>query len=227
MPPIPKRQTAYKLWISDIVNSKINKAQSELEFDNFLIRNKKVSRVNLIATITQKYQSEDKNYVALTIDDGSGMIRIKSWREDTQLIEDFNIGDSIIVIGKLRTYNEENYLTPEIVRLIKNLKWQTLRKLELTKEYGTSPPTMPKPQQDTHEIKQDIVEETIEDFPTHNSRQLIFDIITKYNSENGVDLSKVIEESKLTESEADSIIQELLKEGEIFQPSQGKVKIIE
>jgi DNA replicative helicase MCM subunit Mcm2 (Cdc46/Mcm family) len=43
----------------------------------------------------------------------------------------------------------------------------------------------------------------------------------------GADIIEVVEETKLDEEEANSLIQELLKEGEIFEIKSGKLKIIE
>lgn len=221
MTTIPKRQTAYKFWIADIVNSQLIKAQVETEFDHFLIHNKKTTRVNIIATIIQKYENNEKTYLALTLDDSSGTMRVKTWREDINLASDFNIGDTILIVGRLRSYNDENYITPEFIKLIENANWQTLRKLELKKIYG-EPKSEPRQDQEPPAV----VEEEVVD-ESENNRKIIFNLIEKYNSEKGADLSLIISESKISEEEADLVIQELLKEGEIFQPSNGRVKIIE
>src|SRR3989344_7571098 len=90
---IRQRATAYKLRIGDLLRGK---PIIENERFNFLeLDNKQVIRVNVVANVVDKYQIEGTNnpneqdeairkkkYLALTIDDASGQIRIKSFGED-------------------------------------------------------------------------------------------------------------------------------------------------
>ena len=126
-----KRQIAYKLKIGDILRGKTimdNERFGFLELDS-----KKVVRVNIVANIVEKYNSSEKQYVSLTIDDASGQIRIKIFGDDVAKFQNINQGDIVMIIGLLRWYNNELYLTPEIMK-IQDPRYLLVRKLEFEKE---------------------------------------------------------------------------------------------
>ena len=75
------RNTAYKLWISDINNSNYVKSLGEFEPNYIEFNNKRVSRVNIIAVVISKYETE--NYSSITLDDRSSQISAKSWKRRT------------------------------------------------------------------------------------------------------------------------------------------------
>ncbi|MBI2628735.1 OB-fold nucleic acid binding domain-containing protein [Candidatus Pacearchaeota archaeon] len=126
-----KRQIAYKLRVGDILSGKPimdNERFGFLELDN-----KRVVRVNIVANVVEKYNSSEKQYVSLTIDDASGQIRIKIFGDDVAKFQNINQGDTIMVVGLLRWYNNELYLTPEIMK-IQDPRYLLVRKLEFEKE---------------------------------------------------------------------------------------------
>lgn len=231
----PKRQTAYKVWISDLINHEFIKQQGEWDPNYVQLGNKRISRVNVIATVIDKTKTDDNSYTSLIIDDGSESISVKAWRDDINLIDNIEIGSAILLIGRVREYNNQIYLTPEIVRPITNLNWVELRKKELMKEYGT--PTKfekvaddnIKPSNQEEFISESLIteEDVIEESNTESDRQKLLSKIDKMNSDNGINTEDIISDSGLDENKARSIIQELLKEGEIFEIAPGKVKIIE
>ena len=73
------RQTAYKVWISDLINKQVQKEEGEWSPSYIIVDNKRVSRVNIIANVVMKYKAEDGGYSTLTIDDSSSDIQIKAW----------------------------------------------------------------------------------------------------------------------------------------------------
>ena len=191
-----KRNIAYKLRIGDILRGNPiieNERFSFLELDG-----KRVVRINLIGSIVDKYESEEKNYVFLTIDDGSGQIKIKAFGEDSEKLKNVNHGQTVIVIGPLRYFNNEVYIFPEIVKE-QDPRYLLMRKLEVEKQ---------KPQtQNQESIKNKIIEQ-----------------IKKYESEGGIETEKLIvnlnEPSKIVNQE----IQKLLEEGAVFEPRPGIVR---
>ena len=74
------RQTAFKVWVNDLSSGQYIEDNSEFGSNYILIKDNKVSRVNILARVVQKYVSDDKNYVSIMLDDGFGTIRVKSWR---------------------------------------------------------------------------------------------------------------------------------------------------
>ena len=227
------RQTAYKVWISDLLNKQIQKEEGEWSPSYILIDNKRVSRINLVATVVMKYMAEDKSYATLTIDDSSADIQIKAWREDVVTLENVDIGDTVLFIGRVREYNSQLYLTPEIIKPLEKSEWLDLRKKELEILYGgraiSTPEVKPAIKEEPKQEETiSIQEETVSsEKTTENERQKILNTIESLDKNEGADTVEVIEASKISEDEANSIIQELLKEGEIFEIKAGKLKIIE
>ncbi|MEK6891058.1 MAG: OB-fold nucleic acid binding domain-containing protein [Nanoarchaeota archaeon] len=126
-----KRQVAYKLKIGEIFLGK-----PIIDNDRFMgmeIENKQVSRVNIVANIVEKYSSAEKKYVSLTIDDASGQIRIKIFGDDVDKFIDLTQGDTVLVIGLLRQYNDEMYINPEIIKK-QDSRYLLVRKLEFEKQ---------------------------------------------------------------------------------------------
>ncbi len=205
-----KRQTAYKFWIKKILGVKWElDEEGILRFD---IGGLKVSRVNLIGNVINKY--EGNNYSYLTIDDGSGQIRLKVWGDDIKLLNKPRIGDTVLVVGKISQSQGEIFIRPEIVRVIDKL-WLKVRKRELEKAFG---------ELEKIEEAESVEEEVVEDQKII-AKGKILNIIEKEASEDGIDMIEVIKKSGIREDEAEEIINELLKEGEIFETRPGRLQI--
>ncbi|HKL23596.1 MAG TPA: OB-fold nucleic acid binding domain-containing protein, partial [Candidatus Nanoarchaeia archaeon] len=108
-----KRNIAYKYRIGDILLAK-----PIFDNDKFIyleLGEKKISRVNVIGNIVDKYDSEgEKQYSFFTLDDGSGQIKLKVFGEDTQKFKGITQGQTVAVIGTIRNWNNETYIQPEI-----------------------------------------------------------------------------------------------------------------
>ena len=129
------RQVAYKVWISDILKNDFNTGSGEWDPNYVVIGKNNVSRVNIIANIITNYTNEEGDYVSITIDDGSGSIQIKAWKEDVKSLKELSVGDTLLIIGRVKEYNTEKYLTAEIVKKLTNPEWLVYRKKELGKGY--------------------------------------------------------------------------------------------
>jgi DNA polymerase III alpha subunit len=204
MPPQQdfKRNVAYKLRIGDLL---VGKPVIEGEKFIFLeLGDRRIVRVNLIGNVIEKYTSaNEKRYSFVTIDDGSGQIKLKSFGDDVDRLENLNQGQTVVVIGVLRSFNNEVYISPEIVRL-QDPKYLLIRKIELE---NLVPKVVVSPS-DKGAIRDNIL----------NS-------IKNSEEEGGVYVDKIIMEHR--ETSADIInqeIQKLLEEGIIFEPRPGKVR---
>ena len=106
-----KRNVAYKHRIGDL-------SQGKPEYENerfaFLdLNGKKIVRVNLVGNVIDKYDSEreeGKKYSTITIDDGSGQIKLKAFGDDTAKLIPLSQGQTILVIGMVRHWNDEIYI---------------------------------------------------------------------------------------------------------------------
>ena len=213
-----QRLTACKVRISHLINSEFTKPLGEWEPPYIQIKDKKISRINIIATVISKYISEDMQYVSLVLDDGSESIQTKSWKEDVELCKSIEVGDLILTISKIRNYNGQNYLSPEIIKKLDDLMWLELRKKELNKLYG--------PITEIKSIPKITPSYQSEEKYSQKDREKILNLVEKLNSDNGADINEVILESKMNENSANKLIQELLKDGEIFEIRPGGLKII-
>lgn len=198
-----RRQIAYKIKIKDILEGSYH--QQEGWNPNYLLtqNQKKISRVNLIAVIVSQNQDQTYNYV---LDDGSGQITLRMFELPKKNIQ---VGDTILTISKIREYNNQRYLFPEIIKKITNPKWIEVRKLELTKQ--SPPATSAAPKKESPESPE---------APYEN----VLNLIKKIDQGDGADVDQIISLSTLPDCE--QLIEELLKEGDIFEISPGRVKIL-
>ncbi len=214
MADIRKRQTAHKVWIKDILANKYIK-QEGWDPNYVEISGKQVSRVNILATAVSKFMSEDDNYGALTLDDGTETIRAKAFGPDVAKIRDVEIGQLLRLIGKLREYDNEIYLAPEAVRAEDDPNWILVRKLELSKPAEG-------------EVKKaaeggGIAGSDEEELP---SKKLV-ELIKSEDKGEGADMAGIIEKSGMDETDAKNLIAGLLKSGDLFEPKKGKLKLLE
>ena len=131
-----KRQVAYKLKIGDIFKGK--KILDGERFSFLELGDRKIVRVNIVANVVERFASGEKQYVSLTIDDASGQIRIKVFGEDVARFQEITQGDTIVLIGLLRNYNDEVYITPEIMKK-QDPRYLLVRKLEFEKQQVKAP----------------------------------------------------------------------------------------
>ena len=221
----PVRQVAHKVWISDIITNEFIKEKGEWEPNYLLVHDKKISRVNIIANVITNYKNEEGDYVSVTIDDGSNSIQVKAWKEDVSILTGLEVGETILMIARVREYNNEKYLTPEIIKKLDKPEWLVYRKKELTKEYG-SLVKKTEPVKEESKIGSPVEEEVVDSSGEEGTRQKILNIIENLATEEGADKLDIINKSQLDEQTADGIIQGLLMEGEIFEIKPGKIKIL-
>ena len=197
-----QRATAYKLRIGDILAGKII---SEQERFNYLeLGSKQVIRVNIMANIIDKYEGTgEKKYLSFTLDDASGQLRIKMFGDETLKFSGIQQGNTVMVIGKLRFFNNELYILPEIIKP-KDPRYLLVRKLELEKE---------KPKQVSREESRAVKDQ-------------IIDMIKKAEPEGGIDTDKLVMELKASPDIINQEIQKLLEEGLAYEPRPGKIRYL-
>ena len=202
-----KRNIAYKYRIGDIL---VGKPIFDAERFSFIeLGDKKIVRINIIGNIVDRYDvTGERKYSFLTVDDGSGQIKLKSFGDDAAKLEGLNQGLTVIIIGTLRNFNDETYISPEIVKEM-DPKYLLVRKLELEKNRSQNlSSSTPAQKQEIVAIKDKILEK-----------------IKTAEPDGGAEVDKIIME--LRESSPEMINQEikkLLEEGIIFEPRPGKLR---
>ncbi len=195
-----KRYTAYKLRIGSLLSAK-----PLLEADRLKaldLGDRQVARVNIIANVVDKFiQEGEKKFGSLTLDDASGQIKVKTFGDDVDLFAPFNQGDTVVVIGLVRSWNNEIYLTPDIIKK-KEPSYLLLRKLEVEADM---PKNLEKPQLSAMKDK-------------------ILDMIKAAEKDGGVEIEKIILELKEHPDPINQEIKRLLEEGIAYEPRPGKLR---
>ncbi len=218
MAEIKKRETAYKVRIGDLLRSHPVFDSSPAAAGMSAPRNprllhveigaQRIVRVNIIASVVDKYESTgETRFATATLDDGSGQIKVRVFGEDLAKLSDIMQGDTLVVIGLLRSFNQELYIVPEILRK-EDPKYLLVRKLELEKN-------IPKPL--THEQKKEI----------RALRDEIIDLVKSAEQYEGVEKEDII--LRFKEIKPDLIGQEiirLLEEGVIYEPRPGRIRYL-
>lgn len=200
------RQVAYKVRISDLLNNKYEVQEGEWQPNYIAIGGKKVSRVNIIANVIDKQDTERLS--SASIDDGSGNISARCFNENTKILRDIVVGDTILILGKPRMNNNEVFIVAEIVKKLDNPLWLQARKKELEKE--------------GREIRE--IKKNDED---NASTGKIINLIRNLDKGEGASQTEVIENCGLSLEESEKIIKKLISEGEIYQPKINRLKTIE
>ena len=211
MPEIEKsfqRQVAYKVRISDLLNGTITK--DEFSAGHIAMNGVNVSRANVIATVV--YKSEESGYGGAVIDDGTGKIPLRSF-ENKEIFSRVGVSDVVLVIGKVRQFNDEKYIIPEVLKKLDDSGWFDVRKIELGK---FAPLAQPKILSATDSSS----EENIFSFNDE-----IYSLIKALDTGEGVLVDEVLKNSK--NPRAEMIITKLLENGDIFEIKPGKLKVLE
>jgi len=238
-----KRQVARKVRIKDLVDGTYIKAEGEWT-PNFIQTGdgRTFSRVNLMSVVVSE-PVPDLNFNTFVIDDGTGRLPVRLFGEQSPAV-DVKLGEIILLIGRPREFNQQIYIVPEIIKKIENSKWIDYRKLELELEeqrIAAKAPEKPKTEPimqatppPVDEAKEDESQapavETIADKAEADEKPLntidkIIGIIKQLDKGDGAETEDVISVSKV--DNAESIVDNLLKEGEIFEVRSGKIKVLE
>lgn len=203
----PKRQVAYKVRISDILNADFKRDVFSAGYVK--MNDSNVFRVNIIATVVHK-SDLTSSYATTMLDDGNGRILLRSF-ENSAIFSKADVGDVVLVIGRIREFNNEKYIAPEIFKKIENMKWMELRNLEVDKIGAVS-------SYQRVDKKEPIGEEL-------NLNDEIYSLIKILDGGSGVSFEDVINNSK--NADAEKIINKMLENGDVFEITPGKLKVLE
>jgi len=201
-----ERQVAVKVKIKEIMEGSY--VVEEGWKPNYLLTKggKKVSRANVVGVVLDK---EERGAIAnLVLDDGSGKIVIRSF-EEIKNLKEIAVGEGVLVVGKIRVYNDEKYISPEIIKKVDNT-WLKVRSLELGEE--------------KEEVKVEEEKEEVEEEFFDSKNKKIIELIKELDKGEGALIEEVKE--KLAMDNSEEIIEKMLESGDIFQNSAGRVKVL-
>jgi RPA family protein len=155
MTQMKERMTAVRASISDITNGFFSDDNGPHVVSPFGVE---LRRVVIVGFVVNKFYREGddtgkKRFESITIDDGTDTIGVKVWgEEDASMLEGVKESILALVIGKVRQYNDETYLIPEVVRELTDPNYMSLHLMERYKAVlnrsGISLPETMEQQQD-------------------------------------------------------------------------------
>ncbi len=239
-----KRLTSIKTRIADI-NSGSFVVLPGFESNYVLTKDgMRLSRVRVLATVVDKFLSDSGKYAAITLDDATDTIRAKAFNA-VSVFDPFAAGDVVDFIGKVREYQGELYLVPELIKKVGDPNYELLRELEIRKrnrDWGRKRDTVfeyQKQVSDITELKKMLKErfdvspkdveailQTEQEVPAEQLevKDTVLRLIVEMDKGSGCDYSELMEKSGVDESTLDAIINEFLEEGTCFEPRPGKIK---
>lgn len=203
-----KRNVAYKFRIGDLLVAK--PIFSEEKFSFLELGDKKIVRVNVVGNIVERFDSTnpEKNYTFFTLDDGSGQLPLKVFGDDVEKFKNVTQGMTVVVIGVVRYWNDQIYVTPEIIKE-SDSKYLLLRKLE-TEKQRSEHIVVPVEKEQIVAIKDRILEK-----------------IKNAEEDGGVEMDSMIMELRdVSPQIIHQEVQKLLEEGIVFEPRPGKVRYL-
>jgi RPA family protein len=230
------RQIAVKVKINELVNGKYVQ-NSDQEPNYLMIQNgEKIFRANVMAIVISK--EKIGSITNFLLDDGSGKIVLRSF-EENKFLDKIDIGETVLVIGKLREYNQEKYFSSEIIKKIDPV-WLKIRNLELgtkvTSEILESndekgeviiedkkTEVSEKLNENKNKFEEPIEDEVVEEEEIFPVKKLI-KIIKENDNGEGILIEELIEISPLDETE--KLIEKMLESGDVFQNLPGRIKVL-
>ncbi len=234
---MPERLSAKKIRIWDLLNGKYFYGSKEEMKPSYVITplGVKVSRLNVVGTVIDKFVAEDGTFSSITIDDGTEAVRIKSF-EGTPF-DVLELGDMIRVIGRIKEYGGELYITHELIDKIKDVNFELLSKMEIL----TSLVKQKKIIDDIRNISNQLEETELQNYArdTHNIdeetlsvileskkkevdyKPIVLNLIEKLDEGKGVQIRKLFEVLDLPENVVEKTLNQLINEGSLYEPQIG------
>lgn len=208
-----RRQIARKLRVGDILNAVYVKEEGMKPNYVLLADNSRAARVSLIGVAVSASMD---GLPTFTLDDGSGRISIRAF-EPSPMMAAIQIGDAMHVIGRPRQFGSEMYVLPEIARKLPDLAWLEVRKQELARSpiVGSAPAQVTAQNNDVEDVVDDSFRNT----------EKVLNAVRSLDEGIGADTQAVIEH--IGARDAEKTIQFLLQNGDIFEVSPGRLKVLE
>jgi RPA family protein len=154
-------------------------------------------RFSRVNVIAVVASEPDPGFGSFVLDDGTAQATVRSFG-DAKF--DMKLGDIVLLVGRPREYNSERYIMPEIVKRISDSGWVEHRKIELGEA-----------------VKEPLM--------TTTPAETLIEAIRRLDSGDGADTESVVSSSKI--ADAERLIEMLMKEGEIFELTPGRIKVLE
>jgi RPA family protein len=144
------------------------------------------------------------------VDDGSGTMEVRSFDQSLPTLE---VGNLVRVVGRPRVYNDQLYISMEIMVKLDDTKWLAWHQ-KLLEHFAKERPEVP----GQEEVHVDEITEEEHDY------EPILSMIDEMDTGEGVDMEAVKE--KLDVPDPQGLLEKLLLHGEIFEIRPGRIKVL-
>ncbi len=201
----------------------------------------RLSRVRILATVVDKFISESGKFASVTLDDGTDTVRAKVFNA-VSMFDSIGVGSEIDLIARVKEYQGEIYLAPEIITIVHDPNMHLLRELELKlqdketeakrklihehRQQVADMMELERLMRERYGIQPEEVEAVLQtqEEPEDDKKGEVLKLIEKLDDGNGCDYAELLKASGLPEDAIDSVVNELLEEGVCFEPRPGKIK---
>lgn len=216
---------------------------------NFLLtpEGRRLSRARLVATVVDRFINDDETYGSITLDDGKDTTQVKFFNE-LELMEGFETGDIIEVVGKVREYQGQIYLDGEILqhrepeaellhqmRLKKSKEeWSQIHEtVKQLKESGKDQEEIEKEM--AGKLEENEVDALLQSFgesfeqaeteeDRENLERKVLEAVEDLDDGEGADYADIVDEIDEPEDQLEDTINNLLSDGTCYEPQPGKIK---
>ncbi|MFB6217135.1 MAG: OB-fold nucleic acid binding domain-containing protein [Candidatus Aenigmatarchaeota archaeon] len=248
-----KRLTAKKVPVEDVVNGTYHTQEGFKS--NYIVtpRGEKVSRVNLIGTVMAKFINDDETYGFLVLDDETETIRGKFF-QDMEPLESVKEGDLVRMVGKIREYEDEIYVNPEIVKSIDDPNEFTLWLADILNRLEKLEKVRDRIEELKQEDPENYKEKAVEEFGEETVRNIleapdtgesedmsetetgeaekdggeiknaVLSKIEDMDEGKGASYQDITESLDYEEQDIEEVINDLLTDGTCFEPRPGRIK---
>lgn len=199
-----QRQTAKKVKIASLTSGTWEKHEGMNPSFVVTSYGDKVARARVMATVVAKFVAEDQMFASLTLDDSTDTLRAKTFKT-VQPIGDVQVGELVDVIGKVREYNGEIYMIPEIVARVEDPNLELLRRVDIAQAIKAMGGEV------TPEKKEEL-------------RKPVLEAIE--SEKDGMTYEALLKKVGKPEPAVEKVVNDLLAEGVCYEPTPGKIRKI-
>lgn len=234
-----RRQTAYLCSSKDIHEGEYVKQEGWSP--NYVMSDAGVlARVRLIGIVIQEQER------SILLDDGLGTI----WLRYFDVKPNVTVGEAVQVIGRPRMYNDEMYVSIEILRALPSQDWLsffTSKREEYKQFIPKDAPVSSRSEEESGddvlvnegdvgssasdlkegalESSSDVSDEGSQEVRAKNKSEQLIEVIRELDGGDGAPTQDVIEKAGF--SDAEERLTTLIEEGEVFELRAGKIKVLE
>lgn len=244
---IKMSSTTYKLKIEDLVRGRYVHSPEGTEPSYLLTPwDQHIPRARVLGTIVDKFVRDDQGYATLRLDDGSETISLRAWQEGVPELARFEVGNLIDVVGRVREFEGEVYLVPELILRVEDPNWELVRELEIlrARRRALAEGVRPQPKLEakigprqlqielppgtpeagpTVETIEEVEAPPLPEVPDETKKRVIL-AIEKLDSGEGVAPTDIAVELDLHQTEVEDALRVLIVDGEIFEPRAGRFR---